>query len=44
MGKLTKRLREFIDEVPDGKLEGFPPEDGELYKDQDFFLTMKKVR
>ncbi|MCJ1264229.1 hypothetical protein MMC22_004100 [Lobaria immixta] len=43
MGKLNKRLLEFIETVPDGKLEGFPPDDGELYSDEDFHLTMKKT-
>lgn len=41
---IFKRLLEFIETVPDGKLEGFPPDDGELYSDEDFHLTMKKVR
>ena len=43
MGKNTKRAEDFIDEIPDSKLTGFPTSGGTIYKNTDFLLDMQSV-
>lgn len=43
MGKNTKRVKEFIDSIPDSKLSAFPSSGGTIFKDQDFRLDMQGV-
>ena len=43
MGKATKALSAFIDNIPDNKLEGIPEGAGTIYKDQDFRLDNQGV-
>lgn len=45
MGRNRKKiLRDFIDSIPDSKLEGFPDSQTTLYKDVDLRLDMQGVR
>lgn len=44
MGKNTKRVKEFIENIPDEKLTGFVESGGTIYKDEDFRLDMQGVR
>jgi hypothetical protein len=44
MGKNTKRVKEFIESIPDSKLTGFSTSGGTIFKDQDFRLDMQGVR
>ncbi|KAK8076917.1 hypothetical protein PG996_003087 [Apiospora saccharicola] len=41
MGKNTKRVKEFIESIPDSKLAGFSKNTGLIYKDNDFRLDMQ---
>ncbi|KAF1940272.1 hypothetical protein EJ02DRAFT_406725 [Clathrospora elynae] len=41
MGKNTKKVQEFIESIPDRKLQGLPNSCGTLFKDQDFRLDMQ---
>ncbi|TVY27752.1 hypothetical protein LHYA1_G003768 [Lachnellula hyalina] len=41
MGKNTKRTKEFIESIPDSKLDGLPSTGGTLYNDTDFRLDMQ---
>ncbi|KAG0636811.1 hypothetical protein HOY80DRAFT_1053444 [Tuber brumale] len=41
MGKASKALRDFIKDIPDSKLEGFPESITKLYADQNFCLDMQ---
>ncbi|KAF7955396.1 uncharacterized protein EAE97_000655 [Botrytis byssoidea] len=41
MGKNTKRAEDFIDDIPDSTLTGFPTSGGTIYKDADFRLDMQ---
>ncbi|CUS06866.1 unnamed protein product [Tuber aestivum] len=41
MGKASKALQAFIDNIPDSKLTGFPEGAGTIYTDQDFRLDMQ---
>jgi hypothetical protein len=43
MGKNTKRVKEFIESIPDEKLTGFVTSGGTIYKDTDFRLDMQGV-
>ena len=43
MGKNTKRTKEFIESIPDSKLDGLPSTGGTLYNDTDFRLDMQGV-
>jgi len=44
MGKNTKRVKEFIESIPDSKLTGLSTSGGTIFKDQDFRLDMQGVR
>jgi hypothetical protein len=44
MGKNTKRVKAFIEDIPDDKLTGFITSGGTIYKDDDFRLDMQGVR
>ncbi|CAZ82270.1 unnamed protein product [Tuber melanosporum] len=41
MGKANKALRDFINDIPDSKLTGFPESGGTIYSDRDFRLDMQ---
>jgi len=43
MGKNTKRVKEFIEGIPDTKLTGLPSSPGTIYKTTDFRLDMQGV-
>jgi hypothetical protein len=43
MGKNTKRVKEFIESIPDEKLTGFIKSGGTIYSDTDFRLDMQGV-
>jgi len=43
MGKATKALNAFIDEIPDSVLEALPTAPGTMYDDDDFRLDMQGV-
>lgn len=43
MGKNTKRVKEFIESIPDSKLTGFASSGGLIFKDTDFRLDMQGV-
>lgn len=44
MGKATKALKAFIEDIPDAKLTGFPTVGGTIYKTTEFRLDMQGVR
>jgi len=44
MGKATKALKAFIDDIPDSDLEALPTSGGTIYSDDDFRLDMQGVR
>jgi len=44
MGKNIKMVKEFIEGIPDSKLEGLPSTVGTIYKTTDFRLDMQGVR
>lgn len=45
MGRGRKNiLQDFIDEIPDSKLEGFPDTETTLYKDDNLRIDMQGVR
>lgn len=44
MGKATKALKEFIDDIPDSKLTGFSTASGTIHKTTEFRLDMQGVR
>lgn len=43
MGKATKALKAFIDEIPDSVLEALPTTGGTIHTDDDFRLDMQGV-
>jgi len=43
-GRRKIELHEFIDSIPDAKLEGFPDSEKTLYHDRNFRLDMQGVR
>lgn len=44
MGKASKALKEFIENIPDAKLTGFSTAPGTIYKTTEFRLDMQGVR
>lgn len=45
MGRGRKKiLKDFIDEIPDSKLEGLPDSETTLYKDDNLRIDMQGVR
>ena len=44
MGKASKALREFTNDIPDAKLSGIPTNAGTLHKDDNFRLDMQGMR
>jgi len=43
MGKATKALKEFIENIPDSKLTGFSTAAGTIYKTTEFRLDMQGI-
>jgi len=43
MGKASKALKDFIDEIPDSNLEALPPSGGTIYTTKHFRLDMQGV-
>jgi len=43
MGKASKALKDFIDEIPDSNLEALPPSAGTIYTTKHFRLDMQGV-
>jgi len=41
MGKATKAVKEFIENIPAAKLTGFPTASGQIWKDKNFRLDMQ---
>ncbi|TEY35181.1 hypothetical protein BOTCAL_0600g00070 [Botryotinia calthae] len=41
MSKNTKRAEDFINDIPDSKLTGFPTSEGTIHKNTDFRLNMQ---
>jgi len=42
-GKIKRELIEFIDKIPDIKLEGFPDSKKKIWKDDNYRLVMQGV-
>lgn len=44
MGKAKNELKEFIENIPDAKLTGFPSSETTVYKTRNLRLDMQTVR
>lgn len=44
MGKNTKHVKQFIEDIPDAKLQGITTNGGTIFKDKNFRLDMQGVR
>jgi hypothetical protein len=43
MGQATDALKDFIDTIPDAKLQGLRHQNGTIHQDGDFRLDMQSV-